>query len=56
MNCLLENWISFVVVYCLFIICDVDNIIVMNYGLIVEIGNYDILMEKDGFYVDFYNS
>lgn len=56
MNCLLENWISFVVVYCLLIICDVDMIIVMVEGLIVEIGIYDELMMKNGFYVDLYNS
>ena len=33
-----------------------DNIIVMNHGSIVETGNHDTLMGKDGFYADLYNS
>lgn len=56
MNRLLENRTSFVVAHRLSTIRDADNIIVMNHGSIVETGNHDILMEKDGFYADLYNS
>lgn len=56
MNRLLENRTSFVVAHRLSTIRDADNIIVMNHGSIVEIGNHDTLMEKDGFYADLYNS
>ncbi|QDA39244.1 ABC transporter ATP-binding protein [Enterococcus faecium] len=56
MNRLLENRTSFVVVHRLSTIRDADNIIVMNHGSIVETGNHDTLMEKDGFYADLYNS
>ncbi|MBG0347357.1 ABC transporter ATP-binding protein [Enterococcus faecium] len=56
MNRLLENRTSFVVAHRLFTIRDADNIIVMNHGSIVETGNHDTLMEKDGFYADLYNS
>ena len=35
---------------------DADNIIVMNHGSIVETGNHDTLMAKNGFYADLYNS
>ena len=56
MNRLLENRTSFVVAHSLSTIRDADNIIVMNHGSIVETGNHDTLMEKDGFYADLYNS
>lgn len=56
MNRLLENRTSFVVAHRLSTIRDADNIIVMNHGSIVETGNHDQLMEKDGFYADLYNS
>ena len=56
MNRLLENRTSFVVAHRLSTIRDADNIIVMNHGSIVETGNHDTLMEKDGFYADLYNS
>ncbi|HAQ1776136.1 TPA: ABC transporter ATP-binding protein [Enterococcus faecium] len=56
MNHLLENRTSFVVAHRLSTIRDADNIIVMNHGSIVETGNHDTLMEKDGFYADLYNS
>ena len=56
MNRLLENRTSFVVAHRLCTIRDADNIIVMNHGSIVETGNHDTLMEKDGFYADLYNS
>lgn len=56
MNRLLKNRTSFVVAHRLSTIRDADNIIVMNQGSIVETGNHDTLMEKDGFYADLYNS
>lgn len=56
MNRLLENRTSFVVAHRLSTIRDADNIIVMNHGSIVETGNHDTLMEKNGFYADLYNS
>ncbi len=56
MNRLLENRTSFVVAHRLSTIRDADNIIVMNHGSIVETGNHDALMEKNGFYADLYNS
>lgn len=56
MNRLLKNRTSFVVAHRLSTIRDADNIIVMNQGSIVETGNHDTLMGKDGFYADLYNS
>lgn len=56
MNRLLENRTSFVVAHRLSTIRDADNIIVMNHGDIVETGNHDELMAKNGFYADLYNS
>lgn len=56
MEKLLAGRTSFVVAHRLSTIRDADNIIVMNHGSIVETGNHDTLMEKDGFYADLYNS
>ncbi|WP_265458525.1 ABC transporter ATP-binding protein [Enterococcus sp. HY326] len=56
MSRLLENRTSFVVAHRLSTIRDADNIIVMNHGSIVETGNHDELMAKNGFYADLYNS
>ena len=56
MNRLLNNRTSFVVAHRLSTIRDADNIIVMNHGSIVETGNHDELMAKNGFYADLYNS
>ena len=56
MNRLLENRTSFVVAHRLSTIRDAHNIIVMNQGSIVETGNHDALMAKNGFYADLYNS
>jgi len=56
MNRLLENRTSFVVAHRLSTIRDADNIIVMNQGSIIETGNHDSLMAKNGFYADLYNS
>ncbi|BBF74057.1 ABC-type multidrug transport system, ATPase and permease component [Lacticaseibacillus paracasei] len=56
MNRLLTNRTSFVVAHRLSTIRDADNIIVMDHGSIVETGNHDELMAKNGFYADLYNS
>lgn len=56
MERLLKDRTSFVVAHRLSTIRDADNIIVMNHGSIVETGNHDQLMAKDGFYADLYNS
>ena len=56
MNRLLENRTSFVVAHRLSTIQGADNIVVMDQGSIVETGNHDQLMEKNGFYADLYNS
>ncbi len=56
MDELLKNRTSFVVAHRLSTIRDADNIIVMNQGSIVETGNHDNLIEKNGFYADLYNS
>lgn len=56
MERLLNNRTSFVVAHRLSTIQDADKIIVMNHGSIVETGNHDELMAKNGFYADLYNS
>lgn len=56
MERLLKDRTSFVVAHRLSTIRDADNIIVMNHGSIVETGNHDTLMAKNGFYADLYNS
>lgn len=56
MERLLKNRTSFVVAHRLSTIQDADNIIVMNHGSIVETGNHEELMAKNGFYADLYNS
>lgn len=56
MERLLEKRTSFVVAHRLSTIREASNIIVMNHGSIVETGNHDVLMAKQGFYADLYNS
>lgn len=56
MSRLLKGRTSFVVAHRLSTIRDADTIIVMNQGEIVETGNHDELMAKEGFYADLYNS
>ena len=56
MERLLKNRTSFVVAHRLSTIQDADKIIVMNHGSIVETGNHNELMAKNGFYADLYNS
>lgn len=56
MERLLEKRTSFVVAHRLSTIRDANNIIVMDQGSIVETGNHETLMAKNGFYADLYNS
>ncbi|WP_119326977.1 ABC transporter ATP-binding protein [Companilactobacillus musae] len=56
MERLLKNRTSFVVAHRLSTIQGADKIIVMNHGSIVETGNHEELMAKNGFYADLYNS
>lgn len=56
MNRLLENRTSFVVAHRLSTIQGANNIVVMDQGSIIETGNHEQLMAKNGFYADLYNS
>ncbi|KGI02267.1 ABC transporter ATP-binding protein [Oenococcus oeni] len=56
MQTLLKGRTSFVVAHRLSTIRDAQHIVVMNHGSIVETGNHDLLMKKNGFYADLYNS
>lgn len=56
MDHLMENRTSFVIAHRLSTIRDADLILVMNEGDIVEQGNHDELLEKDGFYANLYRS
>ena len=53
---LLENRTSFVVAHRLSTIRNADNIIVMNQGDVIEQGNHQTLLEKNGFYASLYNA
>ena len=56
MERLMENRTSFVIAHRLSTIRDVDLILVMKDGDIVEAGNHEDLMKADGFYTQLYNS
>ncbi|MDE6195237.1 MAG: ABC transporter ATP-binding protein/permease, partial [Erysipelotrichaceae bacterium] len=56
MKNLMEGRTSFVIAHRLSTIRDADLILVMNEGDIVESGNHEELMQKDGFYKKLYNS
>uniref|UniRef100_UPI00272EDABA ABC transporter ATP-binding protein n=1 Tax=Thomasclavelia cocleata TaxID=69824 RepID=UPI00272EDABA len=56
MEKLMEGRTSFVIAHRLSTIRDADTIIVMKDGDIVELGNHDSLLEKDGFYASLYRS
>lgn len=47
---------SFVIAHRLSTIRDADTILVMNEGDIIETGNHEELMQKNGFYAELYNS
>src|SRR5690606_9810216 len=53
---LLKGRTSFVVAHRLSTIRDADKIIVMDQGDVIETGNHDELMAKNGFYADLYNA
>jgi len=53
---LMQNRTSFVIAHRLSTIRDAELILVMNKGSIIEMGNHNELLEKNGFYADLYNS
>jgi len=53
---LMKGRTSFVIAHRLSTIRDADLILVMNKGAIVEQGNHNELLAKNGFYADLYNS
>ncbi|MBQ1930623.1 MAG: ABC transporter ATP-binding protein, partial [Lachnospiraceae bacterium] len=56
MNNLMKGRTSFVIAHRLSTIKDADRILVMKDGDIVEQGNHEELLAKDGFYAQLYNS
>ena len=56
MNNLMKDRTSFVIAHRLSTIRDATKILVMRDGAIVEQGNHQSLMERDGFYANLYNS
>lgn len=56
MEKLMENRTSFVIAHRLSTIRDADLILVMKDGDIVEVGDHDELMKRNGFYTQLYNS
>lgn len=56
MDKVMEGRTSFVIAHRLSTIRDADLILVMDHGSIVEKGNHEELLAKDGFYADLYNS
>lgn len=56
MEKLMEGRTSFVIAHRLSTIRDADTIIVMKDGDIVELGNHESLLAKDGFYASLYRS
>lgn len=49
-----ENRTTFIIAHRLSTIKDVDKIIVLSYGKIVEMGNHNNLMKHDGYYKEMY--
>ena len=56
MDKLTEGRTSFIIAHRLSTIKNADLILVMRDGNIVETGNHDELIEKNGFYAELYNS
>ncbi|MDL2310641.1 ABC transporter ATP-binding protein/permease [Peptostreptococcaceae bacterium OttesenSCG-928-C18] len=56
MDKLMAGRTSFIIAHRLSTIKNADTILVMNNGDIVESGNHEELMNKNGFYADLYNS
>ena len=55
-NHLMEGRTSFIVAHRLSTIKEADTILVMKAGKIIEQGNHEELLEKNGFYAELYNS
>lgn len=53
---MMEGRTTFIVAHRLSTIKEADQILVMNQGKIIETGNHDELLKKDGFYARLYNS
>ncbi len=56
MDNLMQDRTSFIIAHRLSTIRDADIILVMDHGDIVEIGNHQELLARDGFYADIYQS
>ena len=56
MNNLMKGRTSFIIAHRLSTIRDADLILVMRDGDIVEQGNHEELLERNGFYAELYNS
>ena len=56
MDKLMENKTSFIIAHRLSTIKNADLILVMKDGNIIELGNHNELMKKNGFYANLYNS
>lgn len=56
MNRLMKDRTSFIIAHRLSTIRDADLILVMNHGDIVEQGNHQDLLAKNGFYAELYNA
>ena len=56
MDNLMKGRTSFVIAHRLSTIRDADMILVMKDGDIIEIGNHEELLKKNGFYAELYNS
>jgi ATP-binding cassette subfamily B protein len=52
----MEGRTSFIVAHRLSTIKESDTILVMKEGKIIEQGNHEELLQKDGFYAHLYNS
>ena len=52
----MEGRTSFIIAHRLSTIKNADLILVMNEGNIIEQGNHEELLKKNGFYADLYNS
>ena len=55
-NMLMEGKTSFIIAHRLSTIKNADTILVMKNGRIIESGNHESLIEKEGFYYNLYNS
>lgn len=56
MGVLMQGRTNFVIAHRLSTIRDAKTILVMNHGSVIEQGNHEELLEKNGFYADLYNA